>query len=284
MKTIRGISVSSGVAVGAALVAIQRTQVIRFPVTPGHIGRELAAWFKQPFQYPQEKFRGNPTAPARPDLLRGVKVTAPGDCPLYTAHVITGVRIGPSPSWLQERLRAVGLRPINNVVDVGNYVMLETGQPLHAFDARRLGGAEIHVRRAAAGEAITTLDGKERKLDAEMLVIADATRPVVIAGIMGGQDSGVAADTTDLVLECAVFRRQAVRATSRRLALASDSSYRYERGVDPHGAIEAAWRAITRLDAPLFYLSGPPQMLMALSAQLREHQIAPEDIRTDAWE
>ena len=208
------------------------------------IGRELAAWFKQPFQYPQEKFRGNPTAPARPDLLRGVKVTAPGDCPLYTAHVITGVRIGPSPSWLQERLRAVGLRPINNVVDVGNYVMLETGQPLHAFDARRLGGAEIHVRRAAAGEAITTLDGKERKLDAEMLVIADATRPVVIAGIMGGQDSGVAADTTDLVLECAVFRRQAVRATSRRLALASDSSYRYERGVDPHGAIEAAWRAI----------------------------------------
>ena len=167
------------------------------------IGRELAAWFKQPFQYPQEKFRGNPTAPARPDLLRGVKVTAPGDCPLYTAHVITGVRIGPSPSWLQERLRAVGLRPINNVVDVGNYVMLETGQPLHAFDARRLGGAEIHVRRAAAGEAITTLDGKERKLDAEMLVIADATRPVVIAGIMGGQDSGVAADTTDLVLECA---------------------------------------------------------------------------------
>jgi phenylalanyl-tRNA synthetase beta chain len=226
--------------------------VLDIEITPNrpdclsHLGiaRELAAWFKQPLVYPQEKFRGQAAAPARPDLLHAVKVSAPGDCPLYTAHVITGVRIAPSPAWMQERLRAVGLRPINNVVDVGNYVMLETGQPLHAFDARRLGGAEIQVRRAAPGEAITTLDGKERKLDAEMLVIADAARPVVIAGIMGGSDSGVADDTTDLVLECAVFRRQAVRATSKRLGLASDSSYRYERGVDPHGTLEAAWRAI----------------------------------------
>ena len=208
------------------------------------IARELAAWFKQELVYPQEKFRGVPTAPARPDLLHSVKVAASGDCPFYTAHVITGVRIAPSPAWLQDRLRAVGLRPINNIVDVGNYVMLETGQPLHAFDARRLAGAEIHVRLAAAGESITTLDGKERKLGEDMLVIADARQPVVIAGIMGGVASGVADDTTDLVLECAVFRRQAVRSTSKRLGLASDSSYRYERGVDPHGTLEAAWRAI----------------------------------------
>jgi phenylalanyl-tRNA synthetase beta chain len=226
--------------------------VLDIEITPNrpdclsHLGiaRELAAWFRKDLVYPQEKFRGVPTAPARPDLLRSVTVSAPGDCPLYTAHVITGIRIGPSPAWLQDRLRAVGLRPINNVVDVGNYVMLETGQPLHAFDARRLAGAEIHVRRAAAGEAITTLDGKERKLGEDMLVIADAGQPVVVAGIMGGAASGVVDDTTDLVLECAAFRRQAVRATSKRLGLASDSSYRYERGVDPHGTLEAAWRAI----------------------------------------
>lgn len=141
-------------------------------------------------------------------------------------------------------LTAVGLRPINNVVDVGNYVMLETGQPLHAFDARKLGGAQIIVRRAVAGEKLTTLDGKERVLTPEMLVIADATKPLVIAGIMGGVDSGVSPDTTDLVLECAFFKRQSIRATGKRLGLSSDSSYRYERGVDVHSSHEAAYRAI----------------------------------------
>ncbi len=209
------------------------------------IARELAAWFKLPLRYPQEKFRGDVTAaPARPELLRSVRVESPADCPLYTAYVVAGIKIGPSPAWLQERLRAVGLRPINNVVDVGNYVMLETGQPLHAFDAKKLGGAEIVVRRAVAGEKLVTLDGKERVLTPEMLVIADAAKPVVVAGIMGGENSGVSADTVDLVLECAVFRKQSIRATSRKLALASDSSYRYERGVDPHGTVEAAWRAL----------------------------------------
>ncbi len=209
------------------------------------IARELAAWFKLPLKYPQETFRGDVSnLPARPELLRNVSVTAPELCPLYTAHVIAGVKIGPSPEWMQRRLAAVGLRPINNVVDVGNYVMLETGQPLHAFDARKLGGNEIVVRPAAEGEKITTLDGKERALNAKMLVIADAQKPVVVAGIMGGEDSGVSEDTTDLVLECAIFKRQSVRATSRALGLSSDSSYRYERGVDPHGTLEAAWRAI----------------------------------------
>ncbi|HYP17672.1 MAG TPA: phenylalanine--tRNA ligase subunit beta, partial [Opitutus sp.] len=217
------------------------------PDCQSHLGiaRELAAWFKLPLRYPQEKFRGDISgAAARPDLLRNVTVTAPEQCPLYTAHVITGIKVGPSPAWMQQRLSAVGLRPINNVVDVGNYVMLETGQPLHAFDARKLGGNEIVVRPAADGEKIVTLDGKERALNQRMLVIADAQKPVVIAGIMGGDNSGVSADTTDLVLECAIFKRQSIRATSRKLGLSSDSSYRYERGVDPHGALEAAWRAI----------------------------------------
>ncbi len=210
------------------------------------IARELSAWFKLPLVYPQERFTGSfaPGAAQRPDLLQGVRVDSPEDCPLYTAHVITGIKIGPSPSWMQERLKAVGLRPINNVVDVGNYVMLETGQPLHAFDARKLAGHEIIVRRAKDGEKITTLDGKERALTNRMLVIADAERPVVIAGIMGGENSGVSDDTTDLVLECAYFKRQSIRRTSRQIALSSDSSYRYERGVDPHSAIEAAYRAI----------------------------------------
>ena len=207
-----------------------------------HLGmaRELAAWFKKDLVYPQEKFRGeiSDSAEARPDLLASVRVDSPADCPLYTAHIIAGVKIGPSPAWMQERLRAVGLRPINNVVDVGNYVMLETGQPVHAFDARKLGGNQIIVRPAADGEKLTTLDGKERVLNPSMLVIADAQKPVVIAGIMGGENSGVSADTTDLVLEVAIFRRQSVRWTSRRLGLSSDSSYRYERGVDPHAALE----------------------------------------------
>lgn len=210
------------------------------------IARELSAWFKLPLAYPQERFTGAlpVDVQARPDLLKGVRVESPEDCPLYTAHVITGIRIGPSPAWMQERLKAVGLRPINNVVDVGNYVMLETGQPLHAFDARKLGGHEIVVRRAKDGEAITTLDGKARVLNNRMLVIADAEKPVVVAGIMGGENSGVSDDTTDLVLECAYFKRQSIRWTSRKLGVSSDSSYRYERGVDPHSAIEAAYRAI----------------------------------------
>jgi len=218
------------------------------PDCQSHLGiaRELAAWFKLPLRYPAEKFTGafEGDVPHRADLLKGVRVDSPEDCPLYTAHLITGIKIGPSPAWLQQRLTAVGLRPINNVVDVGNYVMLETGQPLHAFDAKRLGGSQIIVRRATDGEKITTLDGRERTLSSRMLVVADAQKPVVIAGIMGGENSGVSDDTTDLVLECAIFKRQSVRWTSRKLALTSDSSYRYERGVDPHAALEAAYRAI----------------------------------------
>ena len=211
-----------------------------------HIGlaRELAAWFRKDLAYPQEKFRGEVDESVRSDLFSAVQVDYPEDCPLYTAHVVAGVRIGPSPAWIQERLRAVGLRPINNVVDAGNYVMLEYGQPLHAFDARKIAGGRLVVRRAFEGEKITTLDGKERTLSARTLVIADTATALVVAGVMGGENSGVDESTTAIVLECAIFKPASVRWTSRELGLSSDSSYRYERGVDPHSAVEAARRAI----------------------------------------
>jgi phenylalanyl-tRNA synthetase beta chain len=220
------------------------------PDCQSHLGlaRELAAWFRRPLAYPEVRFTPAAADPQpRADLLAAVRVDAPEDCPLYTATVIAGVKIGPSPDWLQQRLAAVGLRPINNVVDIGNYVMLEYGQPVHAFDARKLGGATIVVRRAAAGEKIVTLDEKERILSSDMLVIADAAKPVVIAGIMGGVNSGVDETTTDLVLEVAYFARATVRATSRRLGLSSDSSYRYERGVDVHLLDEAMHRCLDLL-------------------------------------
>jgi phenylalanyl-tRNA synthetase beta chain len=212
-----------------------------------HLGlaRELAAWFRKDLIYPPVKFTGLPAdAPERRDLLESVTVESEEDCPLYTAHVITGVKIGPSPAWLQERLKAVGLRPINNVVDVGNYVMLESGQPVHAFDARKIDGGRIIVRPARNGEKLVTLDGKERLLNSRMLVIADAAKPLVIAGIMGGANAEVDDTTTDLVLEVAYFKPSGIRWTSRKLGLSTDSSYRYERGVDPHTLPEDAHRAI----------------------------------------
>ncbi|HSY54457.1 MAG TPA: phenylalanine--tRNA ligase subunit beta [Opitutaceae bacterium] len=215
-----------------------------------HLGlaRELAAWLKSDLVYPPVKFNGHsPDAAPYPHLLSSVSVEADEDCPLYTATIIAGVKIAPSPAWLQARLKAVGLRPINNVVDVGNYVMLESGQPMHAFDAKKISGGKIIVRRASDGEKLTTLDGKERTLSSRMLVIADAEKPLVIAGIMGGASAEVDETTTDLVLEVAYFKPQSIRWTSKKLGLASDSSYRYERGVDPHTAIEDAYRAIDLL-------------------------------------
>ncbi|HZP60412.1 MAG TPA: phenylalanine--tRNA ligase subunit beta [Opitutaceae bacterium] len=215
-----------------------------------HLGlaRELAAWFKRDLVYPPTKFGGHaPDAAPHPHFLSSVEVEMDEDCPLYTATIIAGVKIAPSPEWMQRRLKAVGLRPINNVVDVGNYVMLESGQPMHAFDAKKIDGRKIIVRRAGDGEKIVTLDGKERTLSSRMLVIADGGKPLVVAGIMGGASAEVDPTTTDLVLEVAYFKPQSIRWTSRRLGLASDSSYRYERGVDPHSALEAAHRAIDLL-------------------------------------
>jgi phenylalanyl-tRNA synthetase beta chain len=163
-----------------------------------------------------------------------VRIEDAQGCPRYLGAVIRGVRVGPSPEWLASRLRAVGLRPINNVVDATNYVLLELGQPLHAFDLAKLGGG-VRIRRAAAGERIRTLDGVDRALDPQMLVIADASRPVAVAGVMGGEGTEVSEQTTELFLECALFDARSVRKTARALALSTDASYRFERGVDPAG-------------------------------------------------
>ncbi|MDQ5978134.1 MAG: phenylalanyl-tRNA synthetase beta chain [Verrucomicrobiota bacterium] len=218
------------------------------PDALSHIGiaRELAAWFRKEVSYPAIKFNGE-THGVRPDILTDIKVEAPKDCPLYIGIAISGVKVGPSPAWMQERLKAIGLRPINNLVDVGNYVMLELGQPLHVFDSKKIGGRKIVIRHAHDGEKLVTLDAKERVLNSRMLVIADEVKPLVVAGIMGGADAGVDETTTDIVLEAAYFRPQCVRWTSKKLGLASDSSYRFERGVDPHSTLEAAQRAVDLL-------------------------------------
>ncbi len=227
--------------------------VLDIEVTPNrpdclsHLGiaRDLAAWFRDELEYPaivrvgEEKM----TRDGEP-LLRKVEVEARDACPRYEAWSIRGVKVGPSPDWLRRRIEAIGLRPINNVVDVTNYVLHELGQPLHAFDSAKIGGAEIRVRYAYEGERIRTLDGKERELIQTDLVIADATRPIVIAGVMGSADVEVDEATTDVVLEAAYFVPRGVRRTSRRLALSTDSSYRFERGVDPAGITFAAERAI----------------------------------------
>jgi phenylalanyl-tRNA synthetase beta chain len=211
-----------------------------------HVGiaRELAALYGQPLQSPAPKCA--PTeqpAPGPGHLLNALRVTSP-DCPYYTAWAVRGVKIGPSPAWLRRDLEAVGLRAINNVVDATNWVMLEFGQPLHAFDAKKISGAEIVVRAARAGEKITTLDGRERALDPSVLVIADAARPLVVAGVMGSVDAEVDGATTDIVLESAWFRPGAVRAATRVLGLHTDSSHRFARGVDPAGVAIAARRAL----------------------------------------
>ena len=218
------------------------------PDALSHVGiaRELAAWFKLPVNYPQARFSAPPAeiAAAGTPFLGAVEVPAPTACPLYTAHIVQGVKIAPSPEWLQRALKAVGLRPINNVVDVTNFVLLELGQPLHAFDAKKIRGAKLIIRHAQEGEKIVTLDEKERTLRASDLVIADTERALVVAGVMGGADAEVDDATVDLVLESAYFRPSGIRRTSKHLQLSSDSSYRFERGVDPRGVLPAARRAI----------------------------------------
>ncbi len=172
-----------------------------------------------------------------------VQILAPEHCPRYAASLIFEVTVGPSPAWLQDRLRSVGLKPINNVVDVTNFVMLDLGQPLHAFDFDRLEGRRIVVRTAGEGEPFVTLDGKERRLTADTLMICDAARPVAVGGVMGGLNSEIEAGTTRVLLESACFDSVSIRKTAKRLGLATDASHRFERGVDPHGTVRALHRA-----------------------------------------
>ncbi len=173
-----------------------------------------------------------------------VEVRSPELCGRYVARVVRNVKIAPSPVWMQDALREAGIRPINNVVDITNYVLWEMGHPLHAFDSRFLHGNRIVVRRAVSGETMRTLDGMARRLTAEDLVIADAERPVALAGIMGGENSEIRDDTTDVVIESAWFHPVCVRKTSKRLAIHTDSSHRFERGADVEIALKAANRAV----------------------------------------
>lgn len=177
----------------------------------------------------------------------GIRITIvdPERCCRYLGVVVRGVEVRPSPEWLQARLRAAGTRPINNVVDATNYVLLEVNQPLHAFDLSRIGGQEVQVR-AARDEVLTTLDGQDHELSPDVTVIADAERPVALAGVMGGADSEVSAETTDLLLECAAFDSRHARRTSRATGLATDASYRFERGID-EAALEEAMRRCVEL-------------------------------------
>jgi phenylalanyl-tRNA synthetase beta chain len=173
----------------------------------------------------------------------------PEGAPRYMIAVIRGVRVGPSPAWLAHRLTALGHRPINNVVDATNYILFEINQPLHAFDLAKLRGPAVVVRRAKAGEQIVTLDGVSRKLTAEMTAICDAERPTIVAGVMGSVESEVSDTTTDLVLECAYFQPTRIRRTRRALGVSSESSYRFERGIDMLAMPDALGRAIDLIRA-----------------------------------
>ncbi len=176
----------------------------------------------------------------------------PDACFIFTARIIRGVKVGPSPAWLVRRLESVGLRSINNVVDATNYVLMEIGQPSHVFDFNKLDGGRIVIRSAHAGEKLMALDGKERTLDESMLVIADASKAQSIAGIMGGSQSGVTESTVDILLEVARFDPMTIRKTARKLALSSDSCYRFERGIDP----DLQLRASDRLTGLILQLAG----------------------------
>ncbi|HEV2913797.1 MAG TPA: phenylalanine--tRNA ligase subunit beta [Pyrinomonadaceae bacterium] len=178
------------------------------------------------------------------ESFTSVEIHDPELCPRYAARVVRGVKIGPSPGWLVKRLEAIGQRPINNVADITNYVMHELGQPLHAFDLAKLREQRIIVRRALAGEKLKTLDGVERALDAEMLVIADAERAVAVAGVMGGEETEISSETSDVLIESAYFNPASVRRTARGLGLHTEASHRFERGADYGGVLQAQERCV----------------------------------------
>lgn len=209
------------------------------------LARETAATYNLPLNIPVPSFKG---VDGNIDEMLKVDVHNTEKCMRYCAGIVKNVKIEPSPRWMRERLRASGVRPINNFVDITNYVMLEYGQPMHAFDLRYVEGAHINVRNAAKGEKIVTLDGVERELTEEMLVIADDKKPVAVAGVMGGEYSGIMEDTTTVVFESAYFEPVQVRRTSKKLGLRTDASIRYEKGVDRLISMTCLERAFQLVD------------------------------------
>ena len=222
--------------------------VLEFDLTPNRpdclsiigIAREIAAIQHTPLNYPDYRLVDKQEKTSE---ITSVKIEAPDHCPRYAARLVDHITVEPSPFWLQDRLLSVDLRPINNIVDITNFVMMETGQPLHAFDFYRLAENRIVVRMPNAGETFVTLDQKERLLGPEMLMICDGQKPVAIGGVMGGLNSEIEPDTSRVLIESAYFTPSSIRKTSKELGLSTDASYRFERGIDPDGTIAAINRA-----------------------------------------
>lgn len=222
--------------------------VLELEITPNRpdclsvigVAREIGAETDNPIKLPSINVREG-TADVRE--LTSVAIDAPELCPRYAARVIRGVRIAPSPKWLKRKLESIGVGTINNVVDITNFALMEYGHPLHAFDYHKLAENRIVVRRAVSDETLTTIDGTERKLASDMLVIADAEKPVALAGVMGGLDSEISDQTVDMLLESAYFHPPGVRKTSKALGMHTEASHRFERGADPEGVIPAINRA-----------------------------------------
>ena len=225
-----------------------RDMVVEFEITSNRpdclsvrgLAREAALTFKKPFNNKKPVVKGNSD-----DINNylNVEVKNPELCKRYTARMVQNVKVEPSPRWLRERLRASGVRPINNIVDITNFVMLEYGYPMHAFDYDKINDKKIVVRNAEKGEKIVTLDEEERELQESMLVIADGKKAVAVAGVMGGTDSGVTENTKNVVFEAACFDGASVRITSKKLGLRSESSGRFEKGLTPAMCMEVNDRA-----------------------------------------
>src|SRR5437660_3483491 len=250
------------------------------------IAREIRALTGNPLRLPEIPELSESSREKASDLV-DVRLADPDLCPRYTARVARGVKIGPSPAWLRARLESVGIRSISNVVDVTNFVMLETGQPLHDFDYHLLtpGSAAkrpaMAVRRASEGEKFKTLDGQERQLTSQMLLIADETKAVALAGIMGGENSEIRATTTDVLIESAWFKPQNIRASSKRLDLRTESSYRFERGADI-GVCEWASRRAAKLILETAGGTLAEGVVDAYPKAFEPRQIALRDAQTNA--
>ena len=210
------------------------------------VAREVGAFLNPPKKvaYPDYELYRHGTGDFSISDYTGITIEDPDLCPRYAAGLILDVKVGPSPSWLRQRLESVGLTPVNNIVDVTNYVMLETGQPLHAFDFDLLAENRIVVRRLGETSEFTTLDGKTHRLDPETLMICDGEKPVAIAGIMGGGNSEISDDTSRVLLESACFNPVSIRKTAKKTGVSTDASHRFERGADPDGTVNALKRAI----------------------------------------
>ena len=227
-----------------------RDKVVEFEITSNRpdcfstvgLAREVAATYKKEFKYPEITVKEEADGDIN-DMIE-VEIKNPELCPRYIARVVKNVKIEPSPRWMRKRLRSNGVRPINNIVDITNYVMLELGQPMHAFTIGNIDGKKIIVRNAEEGEKITTLDGNERQLDSSMLVISDVNKAVAVAGVMGGENSKVNGSSDTILFESANFNGPNIRITAKKLGLRTDASAKYEKGLDPNLALDAVNRAV----------------------------------------